>query len=84
MALGPTPRRHQTQRRSACMDAMRGREALRVSNYLAVQQAERNPFNSVFHIHTTNGRWIPLGHGWFFTKDERDYAPDEIAPDHRD
>jgi hypothetical protein len=46
-------------------------------------EGERNAFESVFHIHTTNGRSDPLGHGWFFTKDERDYAPDEIVLDHR-
>ena len=45
--------------------------------------AGRNLFESTFHIHVGSGQSDPAGHGWFFTKDGKDYAPDEIALDHR-
>ena len=43
----------------------------------------RNIFQSTFQLHDMTGRSEPFQHGWFFTKDGRDYAPDEIVLDHR-
>ena len=43
----------------------------------------RNLSISTFHVHLANGRSDPVGHGWFFTKDNKDYVPDEIVTDER-
>jgi len=43
----------------------------------------RNIFQSNFRILDADGRSDPVGHGWFFTKDNKHYAPDELVLDHR-
>jgi hypothetical protein len=45
--------------------------------------AAKDPFDSIFGIRSTQERSNPRGHGWFFTKDQKAYIPDEILLDHR-
>jgi hypothetical protein len=67
---------------SAWPQCSRGVELAR-AEFFGDPVAGRNLFQSIFHVEIADGRSDPAGHGWFFTKDRKDYAPDEIVLDHR-